>query len=254
MRVFTDRRVLAIGSQLFVAVGVTFVCAADKQPAMVKNPALRDELLRRMKEDQDARVLILKSFANRKDAELKEVDWEAFAKEIEPDPKAAAQIAAAFRKQPKMKMSDAILATLKEETKTDRANTARMKEIVDQLGWPGRSLVGGQAEHAAWLLVQHADLDPRFQRRCLSLLEQAVKDGQAEAKDFAYLTDRVLIAEGKKQAYGTQYEASKGQIKPKPIEDEARVDERRKKIGLEPLANYLKTAQEFYRSSAGSVP
>jgi hypothetical protein len=46
----------------------------------------------------------------------------------------------------------------------DAANTARMKRIVAERGWPGRSLVGDDGAQAAWLLVQHADHDPAFQR------------------------------------------------------------------------------------------
>ena len=33
------------------------------------------------------------------------------------------------------------------------ANTARMKTIVAERGWPGRSLVGEDGAQAAWLLV-----------------------------------------------------------------------------------------------------
>jgi hypothetical protein len=71
----------------------------------------------------------------------------------------------------------------------DEDNTAWLKELVRRQGWPGRSLVGEEAAHAAWLLVQHADHDPAFQRECLDLLEQAVQRRDASASDWAYLTD-----------------------------------------------------------------
>ena len=41
----------------------------------------------------------------------------------------------------------------------DLANTTRLREIVSADGWPGRSLVGTDGAHAAWLLAQHADPD-----------------------------------------------------------------------------------------------
>lgn len=44
----------------------------------------------------------------------------------------------------------------------DKQNTARMKEIIRQHGWPGRTLVGEEAAQGAWLLVQHADHDVEF--------------------------------------------------------------------------------------------
>src|SRR5258708_380628 len=56
---------------------------------------------------------------------------------------------------------------LAQMTALDKEHTARLKAVVAAHGWPGKSLVGEKAAHAAWLLVQHADADPAFQRRCL---------------------------------------------------------------------------------------
>jgi hypothetical protein len=74
----------------------------------------------------------------------------------------------------------------------DDDNTAWLRTAIDEYGWPGRTLVGAEGAHAAWLIAQHADRSPAFQRRCLKLLENAVAAGEAEAADLAYLTDRVL--------------------------------------------------------------
>ncbi len=38
----------------------------------------------------------------------------------------------------------------------DRANTARMRQIITVHGWPGHAMVGEDGSNAAWLLVQHA--------------------------------------------------------------------------------------------------
>src|SRR5687767_7894406 len=46
----------------------------------------------------------------------------------------------------------------------DAARTTRMKEILEQHGWPTFDLVGEDGEDAAWAIVQHADQDPAFQR------------------------------------------------------------------------------------------
>ena len=129
----------------------------------------------------------------------------------------------------------------------DRKNTARLKEIVDQHGWPGKSLVGAAGAQDAWLLVQHADRDPAFQKRCLELMTPLVAQGEVSAVNVAYLTDRVRVAEGKPQVYGTQFRQADGKMEPSPIEDEARVDERRKSVGLPPLAQYRKQLEEVYR-------
>jgi ketosteroid isomerase-like protein len=124
----------------------------------------------------------------------------------------------------------------------DARHTARMKEIVRAYGWPGKGLVGDDGAFGAWLLVQHADRDVAFQKECLALLEKAVKSGDASGRNLALLTDRVAVAEGRKQVYGSQF--SDGE--PEPIEDEAHVDERRAAIGLPPMEEYRKEMQERY--------
>jgi membrane dipeptidase len=129
----------------------------------------------------------------------------------------------------------------------DTKNTARLKEIVREHGWPGKSLVGEDGAHDAWLLVQHADRDRPFQKQCLELLKTAFAKGEASGKDLAYLTDRVLVGEGKKQLYGTQFVQKDGKMEPQPIENADKVDERRAAIGLESLADYAKRLREAYK-------
>jgi Family of unknown function (DUF6624) len=123
----------------------------------------------------------------------------------------------------------------------DADNTAWLKAVIDIHGWPLRSQVGETGALAAWLLAQHADHDVPFQRRCLVLLQQAVAAGEADAVHLAYLTDRVLCAEGRPQRYGTQFwhgPDGRGQLTAQPTEDPARLDERRLAVGLEPFVEY----------------
>jgi hypothetical protein len=143
-----------------------------------------------------------------------------------------------------LRLDQEIRTTEAEESEWDRieqANTERMREIIDQHGWPGYALVGEDGEDAAWALVQHADRDLDLQRRALALLRESVAAGDASPGNLAYLEDRVRVAEGKPQRYGTQWEMTQdGQWRPRtPIEDEAHVDERRAESGLQPLAEYL---------------
>ena len=64
--------------------------------------------------------------------------------------------------------------------------------------------------------------------------------------NVAYLTDRVLLAEGKKQLYGTQFTTIDGKSQPRPMEDEANVDKRRAEMGLTTLAEYAKQIEQMY--------
>jgi hypothetical protein len=201
-------RVVAV---VLVVSGGSFAQDAKQERGKGKpDEPLRKELLRMMKEDQDARQEALKS---------------------QPPKEAAAR----------------------KVQEIDGKNTARMKEIIDKQGWPGQKLVGKDGAHAAWLLVQHADKDRTFQKRCLPLLERAVKAGEAAGMDLAYLTDRVRIGENKKQVYGTQFRQVEGKLEPFPIEDEANVDKRRKEVGLSTLAEYQKHMEKLY-GAKGAKP
>lgn len=120
------------------------------------------------------------------------------------------------------------------------ANTDRLREIIREHGWPGFELVGqGGATHA-WLLAQHSDQQLDFQREAVDLLADAVQAGDADPSHLAYLTDRVRMNEGREQVYGTQMAGmADGSPYPWPIESADQVDQRRREVGLEPLADYI---------------
>jgi hypothetical protein len=68
-------------------------------------------------------------------------------------------------------------------------------------------------------LAQYTDARPEFQRRCLDLVTDAVAAGEADPGHLAYLTDRVLCAEGRPQRYGTQFWTGPdgtGPLQPRP--------------------------------------
>ena len=137
-----------------------------------------------------------------------------------------------------------------------QANLEWMRVVLAQHGWPGRRLVGDEGSHGAWLLLQHADQDPALQHTALRLLEGAVRSGDASARDLAYLTDRVRVAEGRPQVYGTQLEYdSRGCASPRPSEEPAQVDARRASVGLEPVAQYVqKTMVALGRAAQCAAP
>jgi hypothetical protein len=136
----------------------------------------------------------------------------------------------------------------------DQKNTQRLLELVERHGWPKRSVVGEGAAEAAFLVLQHADLET--QKRYLPVFIKAVEGGEAKLSDLALLEDRVLVGEGKKQLYGTQLRTRKGVegMEIPPIEDEAHIDERRATMGLGPLAGYLKAFGIDYRKPITPAP
>jgi hypothetical protein len=135
----------------------------------------------------------------------------------------------------------------------DADNTAWLKRVIETVGWPGCSLVGDDGAHAAWLLAQHADRDPDFQRRCLELLEWAVAEKEASPLDLAYMTDRVHVNSGTPQAYGTQLTARDGRFVVQRLQAPDSVDARRAAVGLEPLDDYLRRAADRYGSPVATA-
>lgn len=123
-----------------------------------------------------------------------------------------------------------------EMMRVDQDNTAWLTELTARRGWPGRTLVGEDGAHAAWLLAQHAD--PQSQPAFLGLLRAAVTAGQASAAHLAYLEDRVRKHAGQPQRYGTQFIHDQQGLRPWTIEDPDNLDQRRASAGLGPFAAY----------------
>jgi hypothetical protein len=119
----------------------------------------------------------------------------------------------------------------------DEANAAFVASLLDT-GWPRSSVVGDPAAHQAWLLVQHQDARPDLQERALAELRRLVPLKEARPGDLAYLEDRVAAGRDQPQTYGTQGQCVGAGWAPFPIADAARVDQRRKALGLWPLAVY----------------
>jgi hypothetical protein len=119
-------------------------------------------------------------------------------------------------------------------------NASRLKEIIETYGWPGRDIAGEEGSRAAWLILQHSIGDPEFQRRGLDLVRGAAGRGDADALEVAMLDDRIRVFEGRPQRYGTQFDwDAHGEMSPYPIEDIEHIDDRRREVGLEPLAERI---------------
>lgn len=117
----------------------------------------------------------------------------------------------------------------------DRANTARMRQIISEYGWPTYNLVGKGPSNNAWLLIQHADRNPLFQAKCLPLLKEAVDNSQANPTNYAYLYDRVQVSKGEKQLYATQSSSNNGLYEGSfyALEDESNVQNRREEMEIQ---------------------
>ena len=136
-----------------------------------------------------------------------------------------------------------------------RENARALEALLDAGGWPGASQVGEDGAAAAWLVAVHAIGEPAFQRRCLTLLERALAQGEARPEQRAALVDRIRYNERRPQVYGTIFDwDADGRMSPWQIEDPDGVEQRRREVGLPPLAESVREVRERTRREAEQPP
>jgi hypothetical protein len=64
---------------------------------------------------------------------------------------------------------------------------------------------------------------------------------------IAGIIDKILISEGKPQRFGTQFRFSDGRGEMLPVEEAAKLDQRRARYFLQPISEYKKTLADFYK-------
>ncbi|GAB3876828.1 hypothetical protein GCM10028824_35340 [Hymenobacter segetis] len=123
--------------------------------------------------------------------------------------------------------------------RTDSTNLVRVKQILKQYGYPGKTLVGEPTNEAAWYVIQHSDDIDHY----LPLIKKAASKGELPFYLYAQMLDRQLMRDGKAQIYGTQAfgysvlnpQTGRREAQPPfvwPIQEAASVNERRKKAGF----------------------
>ncbi len=69
-----------------------------------------------------------------------------------------------------------------------------------------------------------------------------------DSHNFAYLYDRILVSEGQKQRYGTQFakvDPISKTVELAPTEAPETLDDRRRAIGMMPIAMYIALALRY---------
>lgn len=122
----------------------------------------------------------------------------------------------------------------------DKNCAEKICSILDKYGWSGSGEIGSEANETLFLGIQHVD-DLMVQEKYLPMLKDAVQSGKAEGWHLAFLTDRILMNQGKKQRYGTQKIVSNDPTKTYiiPLEYPDNIDDLRKELGLPPLSEDL---------------
>jgi hypothetical protein len=135
----------------------------------------------------------------------------------------------------------------------DAANLAWLRKLMSEKGFPTAEQVGNDGVHLAWVLLQHADQDPALQSELLPVLEERYRAGELPANDLARMTDRVLVASGKPQKYGTQFDWFSGEFKLPELTRLTEIDIARSRLGMMPLGDYICTIRKERENVTRSV-
>lgn len=146
--------------------------------------------------------------------------------------------------------SDAMRLVIPTIRTIDQVNKDVLRRILQEKGWPVISIYGEEADQTAFLMAQHADRDPKFQRVVLKILEDQLRAGETRGENYALLFDRVRIAEAQPQRYGSQGRCVGKAWVPDRLEDPKKVDQLRKSVGLEPMAEYRKKVTSLFCAGA----
>lgn len=139
----------------------------------------------------------------------------------------------------KLKKKEVIIDSLGIEV--DERNRNRLMEIYEEYGFPSRKLVGKDAMEGVFYIIQHSAGDKEWRKSQLVNIKRAVKKGDMDGQNYAYLYDRIQINKGEKQLYGTQIanvDPINKIVELAPTEDMESLDERRMEIGMMPIKMY----------------
>ena len=124
--------------------------------------------------------------------------------------------------------------------RVDSLNNKITDSILQQYGFLSYKKIGYKAYQSLFTLYQH--LPKRSFIENFPLIQTAFRNKEILKPEYAYILDRYLIFNNKKQKFGTQYfyDSTLKMNAFCPIRRFAKVDKKRKKMGLEPLEEYAR--------------
>jgi hypothetical protein len=149
--------------------------------------------------------------------------------------------------------SPVVLAMRRLQNMQNQLNLEELELLLQEKGWPKRSQVGPTAAGAAFFIIQHSNAEA--QQKYISMFEKRCRENEADCNQYALMFDRMRMNQNLPQRFGTHHYLDPAAGKTDelyPLEDETKVDEWRKEIGLEPLNDYLKRANIKYKPSDSS--
>jgi len=115
--------------------------------------------------------------------------------------------------------------------KIDHENINYLDSLIRIKGWPKKSIVKDAAANSAFIIVYNADYS--VQKKYFPVIKEAVEKGEANMTSLAKLIDKINLAEGNQQIYGTQFiQKEDGSWDVKDLFEPEYVNQRRKEVGL----------------------
>ncbi|MHC1730677.1 MAG: DUF6624 domain-containing protein [Bacteroidales bacterium] len=137
--------------------------------------------------------------------------------------------------------SPVVTALRRMQSMQNEKNLEELEILLEIKGWPEKSQVGREASEAPFYVLQHSNA--LAQEKYIRLFEAVCRKGEGNWQQYALMFDRMRMNQNLLQKYGTHFildNRATGVRKLYPLEDETRVNEWRKEIGLEPLKDYMK--------------
>jgi hypothetical protein len=124
------------------------------------------------------------------------------------------------------------------QSKVDSTNLKRIEQIIQQYGYPGKSLVDTPTNEAVFYVLQHSNVIDKY----LPLVEKAAKAKELPFYLYAMMKDRSLMYNKQEQIWGSQARGQSIMNKSTrqnefkffiwPIADPQNVNKRRKEAGF----------------------
>lgn len=127
-------------------------------------------------------------------------------------------------------------------------NIGKLCEIIKTSGWPTTPLVDADGVISTFQILKNGG-PFELQRDLLPVIVEAIKKDPLQKPEFAGLYDRLRVSAGMKQLFGTQAVSRGGFLILYPIEDESKLNERRREYGLADMDAQIRKLERTYGKS-----
>src|SRR5258705_1744716 len=126
-------------------------------------------------------------------------------------------------------------------------NTGVLCQVIKEHGWPTTALVDKDGVIAAFKILK-TSAPHELQRDLLPIVAATIKTDEIQKSEVAGLVDRLRVAAGMKQLFGTQAVKRNGFLVLYPIEDEANLEARRKQFELPTMPENIRFLEHYYHT------